>query len=156
VVTSKTREEVLSWDTLNDMALQRIHQEYPEVSQQIMDAVEKHIDNIEGAPLKPVAAPTPTPAVDTTWGMPDPPERPGEAMAWVVEKLGDFIHYEAAENFWNAVIAPREPQFMPDDWANLIQEWQRTKARLKPAQEDGSNAYEEDGKARIGKASNTD
>src|SRR5215831_10765675 len=93
VVTSKTREEVLSWDALNDLALQRIHQEYPDISQQIMDAVEKHIDNIEGAPLRPVEA---APQVDTNWGMPDPRERPGEAMAWIVTKLGDFMHYEAA------------------------------------------------------------
>src|SRR5215831_11191783 len=134
VVTSKTRDEVLLWDTLNDMALQRIHQEYPEVSQQIMDAVEKHIDNIEGAPLKPVAAPTPAPApaVDTSWGMPDPRERPGEAMAWIVEKLGEFIHYEAAKNFWYQVVAAKENDFSEGDWGNLIQEWRRTEVRLGP------------------------
>jgi hypothetical protein len=131
IATAKTREEVLSYDTLNDTTLQRIHLEYPDVMAQIMAAVDKHIDKIETPTPQPAA-----PAVDTSFGMPKPRENPQAAMAWIAEKLGEFKHYVAAENFWNQVVATRESEFTIPDWANLMFEWRATEARLTTTEND--------------------
>jgi len=111
VGTAKSTEEVTEWDKLNDEFLQRLSDRYSAVYERIATAVDRRLADI-GTPL------------------PDPKKNPQEAMNWIANQLQQMKSQEAAEAFWNTIVAPREKDFEQLDWEMLMQEWGRTEARL--------------------------
>jgi hypothetical protein len=116
---AQTEEEITQWDVENDPILQMLSDRYSAVYEQIAAAVERRLTDI-GAPSK---------------AMPDPKKDPTEAMNWVASQLQQLSTLEAAEAFWNQMVAPHESSFEVIDWEMLMQEWQRTEDRLKPPPE---------------------
>ena len=117
-------KELQEWNRLNeDILVNKIHKKYPEVSAEIFAYVERKIDQIEFRERQ-------TDKPDTNFGMPKPKDNPTGAINWIAAKLQEFNTYEAAENFWNSVVAPREKEFDRLDFENLEAEWKRTEARF--------------------------
>jgi hypothetical protein len=114
---AKTLEDVEAWDKCNDSILQSLSDKYPDVYTMITAAVERRFADL---------GITPAPAI------PDPKADPMEAANWVAGQLQNLKTYEAAESFWNEVVAPREGEFDTGFWDMLMDEWRRTEVRLNP------------------------
>lgn len=117
---AKSPEDLESFDKLNDAYLQRISDRYSSIYEMIKTAFERRLADVSGVPA----------------GMPDPKQDPQEAMNWVASQLQTMKTYEAAEAFWNSVVAPHESSFDVVDWGMLLGEWQRNELRLKPPEDD--------------------
>jgi hypothetical protein len=116
---AQSEEEIKEWDDHNDPILQMLSDRYSAIYDQIAAAVERRLTDV-GAPSK---------------AMPDPKKDPTEAMNWVASQLQQLNTLEAAEAFWNQMVAPHESSFEVIDWEMLMQEWQRTEDRLRPPPE---------------------
>ena len=108
---AKSKDELKEWDAFNGVALQALYDKYPDIYSQLIAATERRLDELERYPM---------------------PIDPTEAMSWIAEQLQTFKEYEAAEEFWNQTVAPREKFFDPVDWEMLMDEWRRTEQRLAP------------------------
>jgi hypothetical protein len=118
---AKTVEEIKAWDNTNDDTLQRISDRYSAIYDIIKAAVDTKVAELSGQSPMP--------------GLPDPKKDPQEAMNWIAGQLTSFKTYEAAEAFWNQVVAPHEKEFDEVDWGMLLGEWSRTERRLAPIEE---------------------
>lgn len=114
-----SKKEIEQWENLNDDFLDRINDRYPEIYEMLRSAVQRRLSDIGGQPA----------------GMPDPKADPQEAMNWIAGQLANIKTYQAAESFWNEIVAPRETEFEVVDWGMLMKEWYRTEQRLAPPQE---------------------
>jgi len=117
--TAKSEDEIKEWDRLHDDVLQRISDRYSQIYDTIAAAVERRLSDIGGA-------------------LPDPKKDPQEAMNWIASQLQQMNTYEAAEAFWNQIVAPREKDFEQLDWEMLMAEWVRTEARLNAPPQDAA------------------
>jgi hypothetical protein len=115
VGAAKSEDEIKEWDRLHDDVLQRISDRHSQVYETIAAAVERRLADVGGA----------------SRAMPDPKPDAQDAMNWVASQLQGFTTYEAAEAFWNQMVAPREREFEQLDWEMLMAEWQRTEQRLR-------------------------
>jgi hypothetical protein len=113
---ARSEEEIKEWDNYNDPILQMLSDQYGQIYEQIAFAVERRLTDV-GAPSR---------------AMPDPKQDPTEAMNWVAGQLQQLNTLEAAEAFWNEMVAPHENSFDVTDWEMLVGEWQRTETRLAP------------------------
>lgn len=113
---ARSREEIDTWDKFNDDVLQRLSDRYSTIYEMIATACQHRLEQIEPA------------------GMPSPEVDPNETMNWVAAQLQQMATYQAAESFWNTVVAPRENEFERLDWEMLMEEWRRAESRLAPPQ----------------------
>jgi hypothetical protein len=113
--TATTEQELREWDTLNDGTLANISKNYSAVYEMIEAAVQRRLEDVAPRPV-----------------MPDPKADPQEAMNWIASQLQQLNTYEAAEAFWNQIVAPREADFETLDWEMLMGEWRRAEVRLAP------------------------
>ena len=118
--TATTPEEIKQWDSLNDSTLGNISRGYPTIYMMIEAATKRRLNDLG--------------ATEPFTAMPDPKADPQEAMNWVASQLQQLTTYDAAEAFWNSVVAPHEQDFEGIDWEMLMQEWKRTEDRLAPDQ----------------------
>jgi hypothetical protein len=116
--TATTEQELREWDTINDGTLANISKNYSAVYAMIETAVQRRLDDLAPRPV-----------------MPDPKADPQEAMNWVASQLQQLNTYEAAEAFWNQIVAPHEADFEVLDWEMLMGEWRRAEVRLAPEAE---------------------
>ena len=122
IETSKDADELAHWDRLNDKTLQAMNDRYPLVYDQINAVTQRILTGFEPSTV--------------IGGMPDPIDDAMVAMQWVAEQLMNMKTYEAAEAFWNKIVAPREKDFDPSDWELLLSEWKRTDLRFNPPAEE--------------------
>lgn len=113
VGAAKTSDELQQWENLNDATLSIISDKHPELYERIGAAVVRRT-----AELQPKQSATTLPQDNQ------------EAMNWIAGQLAQMATYEAAEQFWNATVAPEEKRFDEVDWGMLLQEWDRTCTRL--------------------------
>jgi hypothetical protein len=111
---ARSEDEIKQWDKLHDDVLQRISEKYPLIYETIAAAVERRLMDV-GRPSR---------------AMPDPKKDPQDSMNWIASQLQGMSTYEAAEAFWNQVVAPREKEFEQLDWEMLMAEWKRTEDKL--------------------------
>ena len=118
---AKSVDEIKAWDTINNEVLQRLSENFPQVYAMLETAMQRRLDDLQAARdgLGPIA-------------MPDPKADPQVSMNWVAEQLQQLKSYEAAEAFWNTIVAPREQDFDEVDWGMLMEEWKRAETRLAP------------------------
>jgi ERF superfamily len=113
--TATTTDELAAWEETNDATLAQLAERYSAVYDMIEVAFQRRLDDLSPRPVMP------DPKVDST-----------ETLNWVAAQLQQFNTYEAAEAFWNQIVAPREADFDPIDWEMLMAEWQRNEVRLAP------------------------
>lgn len=112
---AKTIEELTAWENANNAYLQRLSDSYPSVYEMVCSAVERRIEQL--TPRAPA-------------GMPDPKKDTQAAINWIAQQLLEAKSYQAAEAFWNQVVAPQEKSFVPVDFELLLAEWRRAEARF--------------------------
>jgi hypothetical protein len=126
---AKSTEEVTQWDVLNATNLDNLNNNYPEIYTRLYAAAENRLRGFQA--LDPMYDPETGEVGDPTpLQMPEPREDAQVAVNWVAQHLSEFNTYEAAEVFWNSVVAPRETAFNAVDFDVLLSEWRRTEARL--------------------------
>jgi hypothetical protein len=115
--TAQSQEEIEQWDKLNDSILQKMSDTRSELYDRIRVAVERRLSDL---------------VKTTPDGMPDPKVDPQDSMNWIAAQLQAMSTYDAAEAFWNEMVAPLEKQFDPVDWSMLLDEFARAERRLNP------------------------
>jgi hypothetical protein len=114
---AQSQEEIEQWDKLNDSILQKMSDTRSELYDRIRVAVERRLSDL---------------VKTTPDGMPDPKVDPQDSMNWIAAQLQAMSTYEAAEAFWNEMVAPLEKQFDIVDWSMLLDEFTRAEHRLNP------------------------
>jgi ERF superfamily len=125
--TAKTSDEIAEWNRLNAVNLNNLNQNYSDIYSRIYAANEHHSRELQRSRHDPETGEIDDPSMPV---LPDPMVDVQTAINWVAQQLNELKTYEAAEQFWNTVVAPREGDFDPLDFQVLMGEWNRTEARL--------------------------
>lgn len=126
---AKTAQDIFAWTDINADNLAKLKR----ADAATFSAVKAAIDARKSA-----LAPAETITADgeivpaKTDAMPSPIDDPEAAHKWIVGKLAAFKSYEAAETFWNDIVTPRQGDFFPPDFEDLMGAWRKVEQRLSP------------------------
>ncbi len=126
IAEAKTADEVAQWDEANRDNLQLLAKKDPARLKTVMKAMKARREEL--TPAEVVTADGEIVPADSI--MPPPTKDPEAARKWVVGKLAGFKSLDSAQTFWDRLVAPRESDFFPPDWTDLIAAWDAAEKRL--------------------------
>lgn len=130
LVKAETLDELTTWETLNDGALNMVYEKAPLLYDTVLKAFETR-----RAALTPAVVPQETKvpvAPPVKSDIPSPTDDPEGFFKWVDAELATCTDYATAEALWNEKIEPAANGLFPPDFEHALGIWRKHENRLAP------------------------